>query len=209
MSTSPPASRDAAAPSPVDRALAWWLLVGGLVGALAAAVLLVEKITLLSDPTYVPSCNINPILSCGSIMQTAQAEAFGFPNPLIGVAAFPVVAATGVALLGGARLARSYWVGLQVGVSFGIAFVGWLVYNSIYVIGALCPYCMIVWSVMIPTFVTVTVRNLTSGVLGRAVADSRVSSTLAAWVAPIILAPYVVVVVLIGVAFWDYWSTLL
>ena len=62
-----------------DRRLAWLYMVGGAIGLLAAAVLLIEKVALLKDPTYVPSCSINPILSCGSIMQTSQAEAFGFP----------------------------------------------------------------------------------------------------------------------------------
>lgn len=84
-----------------DRRMAWLYVIGGAIGLLAAAVLLLEKVALLEDPTYVPSCSINPILSCGSIMQASQAEAFGFPNPLIGVAAFPVVITTGVALLAG------------------------------------------------------------------------------------------------------------
>ena len=53
-----------------DRRLAIGLVVGGLVGLVAAAVLLVERIHLAEDPTYVPSCSINPILSCGNVMQT-------------------------------------------------------------------------------------------------------------------------------------------
>ena len=81
----------------------------GLVGFLAALVLAVEKYALLADPAYVPTCSLNPILSCGSIMASPQAEAFGFPNPLLGVAGFPVVAATGAALLAGGRLAE--WCG--------------------------------------------------------------------------------------------------
>jgi uncharacterized membrane protein len=38
-----------------------------------------------------PSCSINPILSCGSVMTTPEAEAFGIPNLLIGIAGFAVV----------------------------------------------------------------------------------------------------------------------
>jgi uncharacterized membrane protein len=107
--TEAPAASVGAAPeparSPTTRALAWWLLVGGLVGLVAAFVLAVEKYALLADPTYVPSCSLNPVLSCGSVMASPQAEAFGFPNPLLGVAGFAVVAATGAALLAGGRLA--------------------------------------------------------------------------------------------------------
>lgn len=36
--------------------------------------LTVEKIALLKDAAYVPSCSINPVLSCGSVMTTPQAE---------------------------------------------------------------------------------------------------------------------------------------
>ena len=44
----------------------------------------VEKIEILINPDYVPSCSLNPVLSCGSVMITPQASAFGFPNSLIG-----------------------------------------------------------------------------------------------------------------------------
>lgn len=192
-----------------DRVLAWWLLVGGLIGALAAATLLIEKITLIGDASFVPTCSINPILSCGSVMKTDQASAFGFPNPIIGVAAFPVVATTGAALLAGARLARWYWLALQAGVTFGIAFVLWLIFTSLYRIGALCPYCMVVWAVMIPTFIGVTLRNLAAGVFGRRAARAPSTRALLRWAAPVIAASFVGVAVLIAVEFWSYWSTLL
>ena len=41
-----------------------------------------------------------------------------------------------------------------------MVFVHWLIYQSVFVIGALCPYCMVVWAVTIPTFFYVTVHNL-------------------------------------------------
>lgn len=195
--------------SPVsDRALAWLMLVGGVVGFAAAFVLAVEKIALLTDPSYTPSCSLNPVLSCGSVMQTAQAEAFGFPNPLLGVAAFPVVAATGAALLAGARLARWYWLGLQAGVTFGLVFVGWLIFQSLYRIGALCPYCMVVWTVMLPLFGYVTLRNATTGMFGAKVGGSRVVRVAAQWHLVVLTTAVVVALGLIADRFWYYWSTL-
>lgn len=192
-----------------DRGLAWWLLLGGLVGLLAAATLLIEKIKLLTDSTYVPSCSLNPVLSCGSIMQTDQAEVLGFPNPIIGIAAFPVLIATGAALLAGAQLARWYWLGLQAGTIAGVAFVGWLFFQSLYNINALCPYCMVVWAVVVPTFLAVTARNLRSGALGESVALRRTGTVLSAWSAPVLLGVLLLALALIGVQFWSYWSTLL
>lgn len=192
-----------------DRRLAWGLAVGGLVGFLASAVLLIERIKLAQDTAYVPSCSINPILSCGSVMETAQASLLGFPNPIIGVAAFPVVVTTGIAVLAGARLARWYWIGLQVGATAALALVTWLAFQSLYRIGALCPYCMIVWSVVIPLFFYVTLRNLTAGALGQRLQRSPATTFLREWHAPLLLVPFVLLVVLIAERFWSYWSTLL
>ncbi|WP_210503319.1 vitamin K epoxide reductase family protein [Nocardioides xinjiangensis] len=193
---------------PQERGLAIGLVLGGLVGLLGAAVLLVERIRLAEDSSYVPTCSINPVLSCGNVMESAQAALLGFPNPILGVAGFPVVVATGAALLAGARLARWYWLGLQAGVTAAFALICWLVFQSIYRIGALCPYCMVVWVVVIPMFVYVTVRNLTTGVLGDAAAGSRLVTGLREWRAPLLFGAYMVVVLLVLERFWSYWSTL-
>lgn len=93
-------------------------------------------------------------------MDSPQASAFGFPNPLIGIAAFAVVVAVGVALLTGYRPPRWVWSGLQLGVTFGVVFVHWLVFRSLYRIHALCPYCMVVWVVTIAIFWYTTLHNL-------------------------------------------------
>ena len=145
-----------------ERRLGLLLLVGGLVGFAAAFVLTVEKFWLLTNPFYVPSCTVNDVVSCGPVMSSPQAELFGFPNPLLGIAGFAVVAATGAALLGGARLAGWYWAGLQVGVTAAAVFVSWLVVQSLFVIGALCPYCMVVWAVTYTLFWYLTLHNLTA-----------------------------------------------
>ena len=152
-------------PEPFPRLLPWLLLVGGLLGAAAAFVLTVEKIALITDPEFIPSCSLNPILNCGSIMKTDQAELLGFPNPLIGLITFPVLAATGALLLARVRLPRWYWLGLQAGATLAVVFVGWLIFQSLYRIDALCPYCMVVWAVVANhalalTLVAVTIAGL-------------------------------------------------
>ncbi|WP_225753204.1 vitamin K epoxide reductase family protein [Actinotalea sp. Marseille-Q4924] len=113
-------------------------------GARRAVALLLERIAILLDWTTFPSCTLNPVLSCGSVMTSPQASVFGFPNPVIGVVGFTVVLTTGVAILAGARLARWYWAGLQVGATAASVFVHWLVFQSLYRIGALCPDCLVV-----------------------------------------------------------------
>lgn len=192
-----------------ERGLAWLLLIGGLTGLVAAFVLAVEKYALLADPTYVPSCSLNPVLSCGSIMASAQAEAFGFPNPLLGVAGFPVIACVGAALLAGARPARWFWAGLQVGVTAGAVFVHWLIFSSLYRIGALCPYCMAVWAVTIPIFWYVTLHNLEQvhARLPRPVA--AMVTTLQRFHGVILTAWFLILAAAILHTFWLYWSTFL
>ncbi|HXO51922.1 MAG TPA: vitamin K epoxide reductase family protein, partial [Mycobacterium sp.] len=96
----------------VATASAVWILIAGIVGLAAALTLTVEKIEILINPNYVPSCSINPVLSCGSVMVTPQASAFGFPNPLIGIVSFTVVVVTGVLALAKVRLPRWYWAAL-------------------------------------------------------------------------------------------------
>ncbi|MFJ9979437.1 vitamin K epoxide reductase family protein [Streptomyces cyaneofuscatus] len=193
---------------PGVRLLALVLTVGGAVGLLAAFTLAVEKVALLKDPSYKPSCSINPILSCGSVMTTEQAEVFGFPNPLLGIAGFAVVTSLGVILLTGAVLPRWMWLAVQAGVTFGVVFVHWLIFQSLYRIDALCPYCMVVWTVMIPIFWYTTLyvlgRNLlpVSGPLRsgvRAVASLH-GVVLTVW--------YLLIVVLILERFWLYWTSL-
>ncbi|WFE53129.1 vitamin K epoxide reductase family protein [Micromonospora sp. WMMD1155] len=186
------------------RIIGWVLAVGGAIGAAAALTLTIEKINLLTDPSYRPSCSINPILSCGSVMATPQAAAFGFPNPLIGIVGFSVVTTIGVAVLAGARLPRWFWLGLQLGATFGVGFVHWLIFQSLYRIGALCPYCMVVWIVTIAIFWYVTLHNVHQEQMfaSRGAALLRYHTVvLTAW--------YVVIVALIGEQFWFYWRTLL
>lgn len=186
----------------VPRTTAWTLLLTGLAGLGAAFILLVEKVALLSDPDYVPSCSINPILSCGSIMNTDQASAFGFPNPLLGVVGFSVLLTLGVTLVAGGRLPSWFWWGLQGGTALGVAFVHWLIFTSLYRIGALCPYCMVVWVVTITAFVTTTVHNVRTGLLP-VPARARGLATFA----PSLVAVWLVAIAaLAAVRFWDYWS---
>jgi uncharacterized membrane protein len=187
----------------VPAASAWWVLIAGVIGLIASATLTVEKIDLLLNPAYVPSCNINPIVSCGSVMVTPQASLLGFPNPLLGLVGFTVVVVTGVLAVAKVSLPQWYWVGLTVGVLVGSAFVHWLIFQSLYRIGALCPYCMVVWVVTISLLVVVA-----SIAFGPAV-ESGAAQVLYQWRWSIAALWFTAVFLLIMVRFWDYWSTLL
>ena len=188
---------------PVARLSGVWVLIAGVLGLAASLTLTIEKIELLINPNYVPSCSINPVLSCGSVMVTEQASVFGFPNPLIGIVAFTVVLVTGVLAVTDVRLPRWYWAGLAVGSLLGVVFVHWLIFQSLYRIGALCPYCMVVWAITVPLFVVATSLAL------RPLAANPVARVLHEWRWSLVALWYTAVVLLVLVRFWDYWSSLL
>ncbi|MFD5464734.1 vitamin K epoxide reductase family protein [Kitasatospora sp. NPDC127059] len=208
--SSPPAP-DAAGRAPIGagRALALLLFLGGLVGLAASAVLTFDKLRILENPSYVPSCNINPIISCGSVMRTEQASVFGFPNPLLGLAAFGALTAIGAGLLAGAAYRRWFWLGLHAGTALGVVFVHWLVDQALYEIGALCPYCMVVWATVVVLFWYTTLHNLRTGVIPVGPRMRAVVREAARyhWALPVLWAAVIALLVLNR--FWYYWSTLL
>lgn len=145
---------------PASRWLGLALLVLGAIGGAFSAIITVDKFKILADPTFVPACTINAVVSCSDVMSSEQSNAFGFPNPLIGLVGFTIVCTTGVIVLAGVTLPRWYWWCSVVGLALATVFVHWLAYQAVYNIAALCPWCMIVWAVTLPLFVMVTVHTV-------------------------------------------------
>ena len=181
-----------------NRQLGGLMVITGIMGWLASAVLVLEKLEVLKDPNHTTVCDVNPWISCGQVMQTWQSSLFGFPNMFIGIVAFAITITVGMALLSGATFARWYWAGLQVGVTLGFAFVVWLWSQALYSIHILCPFCMIVWAAMIPLFVWVTIRNITAGVIPVPSGAARVLAD-SGWIITALL--YVAVIATIFFAF--------
>ena len=199
----PDALADDPAAAFIGRYIGWIMVVPGAVALIAAVTLMVEKVLMLEDPTRVPSCTIDPVLACGAVMNSNQSEAFGIPNPLLGIAGFAAVVAFGAALLGAAVLPRWLWRTIQAGVTFAVAFVHWLFFQSAYRIESLCPYCMVVWVTTIVIFVYVTLYNVTHGALPA----TRVGAIAVRYHGVIVTAWLAVLTVLIGEAFWDHWRS--
>lgn len=184
-------------------------VINGLIGLIAATTLLIEKINILIDPSYVPSCSFNPVLSCGSVMTTPEAAVFGFPNPILGVIAFAALACLGAAILAGAVMSRWIWLLAQTAATSGFVFVNWLVFQSLYDIGALCPYCMVVWVVTLIVFVHVTYVNVEEFRTKGPEWVQRGVDLFVRYRTLVIAAWLCAVVVMIGIRFWAYWKTLI
>lgn len=190
------------------RGFAWLLIVTGAMGLLAAWVITRDKTKLLeaeiAGEAYTPGCSLNPIVSCGNIMESPQASVFGFSNPLLGLIAYSVVIGVGVALLTGARFPRWYWLTLNAGCLFGIGFVTWLQYQSLYNIGSLCLWCCLAWVATIFMFWYVTSHNLAEGFLP-APAGLRDFVEEFPWVLPVLHTGVIGMLVLTN--WWSFWTS--
>jgi uncharacterized membrane protein len=185
---------DAALASRRPWIFAIFLTVAGAIGWWAAFNLTLDKFLGYEHPTDALSCDFSLIVQCTKNLNSPEGSAFGFPNPVIGLGGFAAVIAVGVSLLAGARFARWYWIIFNLGVAGALAFVIWLINQSIFNLNTLCPWCMVVWAVTIPSFWYVTIRNLAEGVYGGGA--RRVGAVLRPWIVPITVVSYLIVAVI-------------
>ncbi|WP_294630886.1 vitamin K epoxide reductase family protein [Rothia mucilaginosa] len=148
-----------------DRQLGFWLVGAGLIALISSAILVYERLQIYIDAGHSTVCDINALLSCGTVMRTPQAEAFGFPNPFIGLVGFSIVVTIGASMMAGAQFKKWFWVCMNIGMAAATAFIMWLWYQTTFQINALCLFCMIVWVMTITLFVKTTVRNVSAGVI--------------------------------------------
>ncbi|MET7426300.1 vitamin K epoxide reductase family protein [Dactylosporangium sp. NPDC005555] len=139
------------------------MLVSALLSLLASFVLSVDAVRLAADPAADLTCNINAVVSCGTVGRSWQAQLFGFPNAFFGLIAEPVVITVAVAALGGVRFPRWFMIAAQSVYTLGVVFAYWLFYQSSYVIGALCPWCLLVTVSTTLVFATLTHVNIRDG----------------------------------------------
>lgn len=184
------------------------MIWAGLLGWFAAFSLVLERIHMLKDPDATLSCDVNPFISCASVMKSAQASMFGFPNPIIGLGAFVAPIAVGVAILAGARFAVWFWRLFMAGVTLGFIFVIYLFITSTFVLGILCPYCMLAWIAMISIFWAMFLWSAAEGVIE--VPERTFGFFMrwsgSSWVFSLITE--VLALVIIIFALWEDWLTI-
>lgn len=191
------------------RVLPWMLIITGAVGLACSFILTVDKMHVLRDPSFKPGCDLNPVLSCGSIMDSAQSAALGFENTFIGLAGFAVIITTGVVLLAGARLKGWYWLGMQAGLTLGVLFVHWLIYSSLYRLGSLCPFCIVTWVIVITSFWYITLYNVQEQHIKLQGTLLRIAQYTRKHHLDILILWLLIIVALILQRFWYYYGPLL
>ena len=181
------------------------LLIGALVGWIASLNLTVDKMYLLEHPDAELACDINPLISCGNVMMTWQAEALGIPNMAIGLGGFAIMGVLGAVMLSGAALpAWMHWARLG-GMALALGYVHFLAYSAIFGIRSLCPWCMVVWAVTAPMFFATLARAVESGDLPL---PRPLAGVLRRWVWLTIIW-YLLVIIVIAVAFLPQWLVML
>ena len=177
------------------------LLLGGIIGWIASLELQVGKEFLLANPGASLGCDVNPFISCGNVMMTWQSSALGIPNMAIGLAGFAIMAAAGALMVSGTQLPTWFrWARLG-GMTFAFGYIHFLAISAIFVIRALCPWCMVIWSVTAPMFFATLARTIESGDLPL---PAPLANLLRRWVV-LTLLWYLLVIVVIAAAFWRQW----
>lgn len=183
--------------SPSTRSRGRWFAIFsillGAVGWFASFELLTEYLHRLQDPSYVPNCNVSILVSCSDNMTSSQGAVLGFSNTILGVTAFVAPIAVGVAILAGARFSRWFWWLYQLGLLGGFVLICWLAQQSIFVLGRLCPWCMVIWTVMIPLFWVSLLRPYAVGDIQTSSGVRSFFRGLYSWSWVIVLVIYLVI----------------
>ncbi|GAA2528773.1 vitamin K epoxide reductase family protein [Rarobacter incanus] len=177
-----------------------WLAILGTIALWASADLAIERYRALIDPNYIPSCSVSIFVDCAPAMGSAQGAIFGFPNPYLGLGAFPVVMTIGIIMAGGWRPPAWLWRTFTVVSTAALALVVFLIFTSVHTIERLCPYCMVVWAMMIPLWWILVAYAMDRGFLG---APKRAREIVVTYRSFFILGTYVAVALWIVIGMWS------
>ena len=136
------------------------MLIASLASLVASFVLAIDAITLAKDPNADLGCNINAVISCGTVGTSWQASLLGFPNAFLGLVFEPAVITVCVASLGGVRFPRWFMFTTQAIYTIALLFAHWLFHQAMFEIHALCPWCLLVTLATTLVFFEMTYVNI-------------------------------------------------
>lgn len=143
-----------------DRWIFGSMLVGAILSLIASFVLSAEAVELAANPNASLSCSVNIVLNCATVALHDSASMFGFPNSFFGLIAEPVVITIAIAGLAGVRFPRLFMFAAQIGYTLGFVFALVLFYISMFIIQALCPWCLLVTATTTFVFFAMTRYNI-------------------------------------------------
>lgn len=143
-----------------NRAVWITMLLASVASLYASFVLSIDALRLAENPAADLGCNINAVISCGTVAQAWQSQLLGFPNAFLGLVTEPVVITIAVASLAGVKFPRWFMMTAQVVYSLGLVFAYWLFHQAMFEIGALCPWCLLVTLATTLVFFEMTYVNI-------------------------------------------------
>jgi uncharacterized membrane protein len=136
------------------------MLVASVASLVASFVLAVDALRLAENPDADLGCNINAVISCGTVAGAWQSQLLGFPNAFLGLVTEPVVITLAIASLGGVRFPRWFMLTAQLFYTVGLVFAYWLFHQAMFDIGALCPWCLLITLATTLVFFEMTYVNI-------------------------------------------------
>lgn len=124
-----------------------WVAGGGALSLLAAMMLSLEAYWRALEPNRTFMCDVNEKLSCSAVADSWQAQLIHLPegpvpNAIPGIMAFTVITVLGVVYA--CRFKAPTWFNwcFRIGVIACLIFSTWLLQQSMFVIKAMCPWCL-------------------------------------------------------------------
>ncbi|MCH9274919.1 vitamin K epoxide reductase family protein [Bifidobacterium amazonense] len=146
------------------------MLAASAVALVVSFVLSAETLQLARNPNQILDCDINSVLSCSTVAQSWQSEivkfaGLSYPNAFFGIAAESVFVTVAVIGLARVRVPRWFAACTWLGGLAAILYSYWLTSQSLFVINALCPWCLALMfsttvQFMALSHATVTVQGL-------------------------------------------------
>ena len=143
-----------------DRWIFASMLVGAVLSLIASFVLSVEAVELAKNSNAILSCNFSAVINCATVGLHPSAHMFGFPNSFLGLMAEPIVITVAIAGLSRIKFKRGFMFAAQIGYTLGFIFALTLFYISYNVIGALCPWCLLVTATTTFVWFAITRYNI-------------------------------------------------
>ena len=152
------------------------MLIASTVALFVSFILAADTLKLARNPGQKLNCDVNAVLSCSTVAESWQAEivkfaGLSFPNAFFGIAAESVFVT--IAVIGLAKVAVPRWFALctWLGGLAALAYSYWLTTQSLFVINAMCPWCLVLMfsttvQFMALSHATVAVQDMPSGHAG-------------------------------------------
>lgn len=148
------------------------MLAASGLALIVSFVLSAETLQMAREPGKLLSCDVNAVLSCSAVADSWQSEivkfaGLSYPNAFFGIAAESVFCTIAVIGLARMRMARWFATCTWFGALAALAYSYWLTSQSLFVINALCPWCLVLMfattiQFMAVSHATVTVQHLPS-----------------------------------------------